>query len=281
MKFTIHWLTVELLDLGTETYVFGTREDFLKKAVKFINDRFDSGNPYDRELDPDHFAITEECIAALGSGDLEKAWRLFHTDEFLNGREVMIKNVEDYFWEGTQEIEVPSIGIDELLPALESAEHWLAEEARNPGQAKPDMILDVLRKAISAVKTGLAAAEIPETFLGDASSFDNTQAAGEGWGLFNRDENPEIQRIDEDKVFADDAAAIAFVRQKADEGSAYHKTAISLHDIANPPRQVRNHYKCPRCSHEWHDEWDCECDDDCPACGNRHISPHESEDITE
>ena len=41
----------------------------------------------------------------------------------------------------------------------------------------------------------------------------------------------------------------------------------------------RNFYRCPRCGHEWEDCWDCQCDDDCPECGCRHISPSESEDI--
>jgi len=40
-----------------------------------------------------------------------------------------------------------------------------------------------------------------------------------------------------------------------------------------------NHYQCPRCDHEWSDEWSCQCDDDCPACGLRHISPADSDDI--
>ena len=39
-----------------------------------------------------------------------------------------------------------------------------------------------------------------------------------------------------------------------------------------------NHYKCPRCNHEWDDEWSAMCDDDCPECGMRHISPTDSED---
>jgi predicted nucleic acid-binding Zn-ribbon protein len=40
----------------------------------------------------------------------------------------------------------------------------------------------------------------------------------------------------------------------------------------------RNHYQCLRCGHEWEDVWDCQCDDDCPACGARHISPCCSDD---
>lgn len=40
-----------------------------------------------------------------------------------------------------------------------------------------------------------------------------------------------------------------------------------------------NHYQCPRCDHAWSDEWSCQCDDDCPACGLRHLSPIDSEDV--
>lgn len=39
-----------------------------------------------------------------------------------------------------------------------------------------------------------------------------------------------------------------------------------------------NHYKCYRCAHEWVDQWTAQCDDDCPECGARHVSPHTSED---
>lgn len=42
--------------------------------------------------------------------------------------------------------------------------------------------------------------------------------------------------------------------------------------------QFRNMYKCPRCAHEWDDVWPAQCDDDCPNCGARHISPYDSED---
>lgn len=42
-----------------------------------------------------------------------------------------------------------------------------------------------------------------------------------------------------------------------------------------------NHYQCARCANEWTDEWSCTCDDDCPACGARHMSPLDSDDLTE
>jgi len=42
-----------------------------------------------------------------------------------------------------------------------------------------------------------------------------------------------------------------------------------------------NHYRCARCERTWRDEWSCMCDDDCPHCGARHMSPYVSEDLTE
>jgi len=43
----------------------------------------------------------------------------------------------------------------------------------------------------------------------------------------------------------------------------------------------RNHYTCERCKHRWEDEWSCMCDDDCPHCGARHMSPEDSDELTE
>jgi hypothetical protein len=45
----------------------------------------------------------------------------------------------------------------------------------------------------------------------------------------------------------------------------------------NAPEFV-NYYRCPACNHEWDDVWTAQCDDDCPECGQRHISPYNSED---
>src|ERR1700721_1804354 len=41
----------------------------------------------------------------------------------------------------------------------------------------------------------------------------------------------------------------------------------------------RNFYRCANCGHEWTDDWSAMCDDDCPHCGARHMSPYKSEDI--
>jgi len=43
----------------------------------------------------------------------------------------------------------------------------------------------------------------------------------------------------------------------------------------------RNHYTCERCKYRWEDEWSCMCDDDCPHCGARHMSPADSDELTE
>lgn len=43
----------------------------------------------------------------------------------------------------------------------------------------------------------------------------------------------------------------------------------------------RNYYLCDRCDSTWEDEWSCMCDDDCPHCGARHMTPFKSHDLTE
>ncbi len=43
----------------------------------------------------------------------------------------------------------------------------------------------------------------------------------------------------------------------------------------------RNHYACARCGRTWCDEWSATCDDDCPDCGARHMSPARSDDLSE
>ena len=40
-----------------------------------------------------------------------------------------------------------------------------------------------------------------------------------------------------------------------------------------------NHYTCPNCDTSWTDTWSATCDDDCPECGTRHISPTHSEEL--
>jgi rubrerythrin len=42
---------------------------------------------------------------------------------------------------------------------------------------------------------------------------------------------------------------------------------------------ILNYYECPQCGTTWEDEWDCACNDTCPACGTREIEPHHSEEL--
>ena len=41
----------------------------------------------------------------------------------------------------------------------------------------------------------------------------------------------------------------------------------------------RNFYRCDQCGETWTDVWSAQCDDDCPHCGARHMSPYKSEDF--
>lgn len=42
----------------------------------------------------------------------------------------------------------------------------------------------------------------------------------------------------------------------------------------------RNYYMCDRCNSPWSSDWSCMPDDDCPRCGARHMSPFDSDDLT-
>ncbi|KVH56764.1 hypothetical protein WS89_22565 [Burkholderia sp. MSMB1072] len=70
------------------------------------------------------------------------------------------------------------------------------------------------------------------------TEFNNAQADGEGWGIFDcvGSDNGrwQLQRIDEDEVFLDDDSAWKFVTDKAREGSAYHRSAIEFVRDNNP-----------------------------------------------
>ena len=42
-----------------------------------------------------------------------------------------------------------------------------------------------------------------------------------------------------------------------------------------------NFYKCERCKRRWTDEWSCMCDNTCPSCGARDMSPFDSHNLTD
>ena len=42
----------------------------------------------------------------------------------------------------------------------------------------------------------------------------------------------------------------------------------------------RNYYRCEQCRSEWEDEWSSMCEDDCPTCDARHMTPYDGDDLT-
>ena len=54
---------------------------------------------------------------------------------------------------------------------------------------------------------------------------------------------------------------------------------VEYQESGDEPTKFINYYKCPACGHEWEDQWSATCEDDCPKCGKRHITPYESEDV--
>jgi hypothetical protein len=42
----------------------------------------------------------------------------------------------------------------------------------------------------------------------------------------------------------------------------------------------QNFYECDRCGDDWTDEWSCMCDDECPHCGARDMTPYKALDLT-
>ena len=70
---------------------------------------------------------------------------------------------------------------------------------------------------------------------------------------------------------------------KSAEGARRHlarrlDAAAEKPDRSEEPR-FRNFYRCDRCGHEWEDVWSATSDDDCRACGARHMSPYHSEEL--
>lgn len=52
-------------------------------------------------------------------------------------------------------------------------------------------------------------------------------------------------------------------------------TALAFHEDG---RWLNRTFECD-CGATWHDEWSCDCDDDCPACGAT-VAPLDSADAT-
>jgi hypothetical protein len=59
----------------------------------------------------------------------------------------------------------------------------------------------------------------------------NTEVSEQGWALFDIDStgHHQIQRIDEDDLFEDDAAALAHVIDSAERGGVFEAAALAHH----------------------------------------------------
>lgn len=57
------------------------------------------------------------------------------------------------------------------------------------------------------------------------------------------------------------------------------ETQSDVDDDEPTPALFLNYYICERCDHTWTDVWSATCDDDCPHCGARHMSPFKSKDV--
>jgi len=76
-------------------------------------------------------------------------------------------------------------------------------------------------------------------------SYDDCKAMHEGWAIFLCDDNKlRIQRLDDpqntdyenmplEPVFDTDEEAIAYVTQRANEGSKMHRASLALHETEN------------------------------------------------
>jgi len=83
--------------------------------------------------------------------------------------------------------------------------------------------------------------------------------------------------IPADLAQASDSHTCAVCRRpEADCSAAPYPDVIG--DRGEGQAILTNHYTCPECGTDWQDEWSCAVDDDCPNCGARHISPHESQE---
>jgi len=66
-------------------------------------------------------------------------------------------------------------------------------------------------------------------------------------------------------------------------GVVYHEDngQLALHDRETwsmflEEQTFQNFYKCPDCKVKWDSEWSSMCDEECPDCGTKNISPYKS-----
>ena len=66
-----------------------------------------------------------------------------------------------------------------------------------------------------------------------------------------------------------------------DSNNTYDLTEKPTRDANGVQLLWHNFYECPDCWELWEGDWDSQCDDTCPKCGRRDISPYESRETSE
>ena len=93
-------------------------------------------------------------------------------------------------------------------------------------------------------------------------------------GYFDHDleipEDPEIIQSGDDGVWIE-----ARVWVETDKKVADVRREVAMSESV----YFVNHYECPKCERCWQDVWSATCDDECPYCGLRDISPVRSEEL--
>lgn len=56
-------------------------------------------------------------------------------------------------------------------------------------------------------------------------------------------------------------------------------TASDSDDSDDDGQWFINLFRCPSCDAEWHDEWSCIVNNDCPECEARDIEPYDSKQV--
>jgi rubrerythrin len=77
------------------------------------------------------------------------------------------------------------------------------------------------------------------------------------------------------------AGSFEYYPEVRDEAGKMTRFKVTIQELSRDEAAwFTNYYTCPACGKDWTDEWSATCDDDCPHCGERHISPHRSEEAT-
>jgi DNA-directed RNA polymerase subunit RPC12/RpoP len=165
--------------------------------------------------------------------------------------------------------------INEEIAAIQNGSGWGDTEPLHP-----HLFLD------DATGEELCDEPLPDPDAAGDSSLDDVIAAGDNLaGLLEGavaahiyDDEDEVPDDDHYKLALEEWGRARLTAPCIRLGSKIEFVDITTddEDEAGAP-EFENYYRCPDCDNEWSDIWTATCDDDCPKCGHRHVSPYESE----